>query len=296
MKVFVHIGLPKTGTTFLQSRLWHHREMLVRHGIYYPVTGTGATPGLQGGNRNGDHCMSHNWLAMALLPHRWGEFDASVQAAMPHLWLRLESELSTTPCSVALLSSEAFSWHLSTEEHVLAVRDRLAHHDVTIVYCERKPHDFIASMYGELLRVGRGPYSIDAFLNEFPQMWDTEHQRNRWGVVFGQNNFVTLRYDALSGPDMLQKYLGSILPDHPVTRAEYSAPTKERVHTSLSPRCLRFMEELHANRISQQTKTAFIELYKTLPDDYSPISSILASPADIDAALTRSGKPPLPSP
>ena len=293
MKVFLHIGLPKTGTTFLQSRLWHHREMLLRHGIYYPVTGTAATPALQDANHDRGHCMSHNWLAMTLQSHRWDEFDATAQAALPNLWSLLDNELSATRCPIALLSSEAFSWNLPSEEHVAAVRDYLAGHEVTIVYCERNSHEFIASMYGELLRMGRGPYSLDAFVQEFPKLWDTEHQRNRWSVVFGRNNFVTLRYDALSGPDMLQKYLGFILPDHPVTQAEYSAPPKDRVHTSLSPRFLRFLEELHANRISQQTKTAFIKLYQSLPNDYSPISSILVSPADIDAALNRTGSPPI---
>jgi len=293
MKVFLHIGLPKTGTTFLQSRLWQHREMLLRHGVYYPVTGTAATPELQDGTYDRGRCMSHNWLAMALQPRRWGEFDATAQAALPHLWSLLDRELAASRCPVALMSSEAFSWNLSSKEHVWAVRNNLAHHDVTIVYCERNAYEFIASMYGELLRMGRGPYSLEAFLQEFPQLWNTEHQRQRWGVAFGHENFMTLRYDALSGPDMLQKYLGAVLAEHPVSQAEYSAPAKDRVRVSLSPRFLRFMEELHAHGIPQQTKTAFITLYQSLPNDYAPISSILVSPADIDASLARTGAPPI---
>ncbi|MFT4084444.1 MAG: hypothetical protein QM638_17845 [Nocardioides sp.] len=36
-KVFVHVGAPKTGTTYLQDRLYHNRSALAAHGIDYPV-------------------------------------------------------------------------------------------------------------------------------------------------------------------------------------------------------------------------------------------------------------------
>ncbi|EHR51177.1 hypothetical protein SacmaDRAFT_2939 [Saccharomonospora marina XMU15] len=35
-RVYVHIGLPKTGTTSLQALLWHHREALAADGVLYP--------------------------------------------------------------------------------------------------------------------------------------------------------------------------------------------------------------------------------------------------------------------
>ncbi len=35
-RVFFHIGLPKTGTTFLQTTMWHNRRRLRRQGFLYP--------------------------------------------------------------------------------------------------------------------------------------------------------------------------------------------------------------------------------------------------------------------
>lgn len=35
-RVFFHIGLPKTGTSFLQSILWSNREELRRQGMLLP--------------------------------------------------------------------------------------------------------------------------------------------------------------------------------------------------------------------------------------------------------------------
>ena len=34
--VHLHVGAPKTGTTYLQGRLHHNREALARHGVHYP--------------------------------------------------------------------------------------------------------------------------------------------------------------------------------------------------------------------------------------------------------------------
>ena len=36
-RVFVHIGAPKTGTTYLQERLFLNRALLGEHGVHYPV-------------------------------------------------------------------------------------------------------------------------------------------------------------------------------------------------------------------------------------------------------------------
>lgn len=37
--VFLHVGAPKTGTTFLQRTLWKNRERLAADGVYYPLQG-----------------------------------------------------------------------------------------------------------------------------------------------------------------------------------------------------------------------------------------------------------------
>lgn len=35
-RLYLHLGTPKTGTTYLQELLWHHRRVLARHGLHYP--------------------------------------------------------------------------------------------------------------------------------------------------------------------------------------------------------------------------------------------------------------------
>ena len=40
-RCFLHIGVPKTGTTFLQGVLWQHRDLSRRHGLVLPLAGAG---------------------------------------------------------------------------------------------------------------------------------------------------------------------------------------------------------------------------------------------------------------
>ena len=35
-RIYLHIGLPKTGTTFLQTTMWHNRKTLQKRGFLYP--------------------------------------------------------------------------------------------------------------------------------------------------------------------------------------------------------------------------------------------------------------------
>ena len=35
-RVYLHIGLPKTGTTYLQTAMWHNRPLLRERGFLYP--------------------------------------------------------------------------------------------------------------------------------------------------------------------------------------------------------------------------------------------------------------------
>jgi hypothetical protein len=55
-KVFLHIGAHKSGTTYLQNKLWHNRDQLMRDGIFYPKyrrTPIWASAALRGANMRG---------------------------------------------------------------------------------------------------------------------------------------------------------------------------------------------------------------------------------------------------
>ena len=43
-RVYVHVGLPKTGTTYLQHMLWESREALAADGVLFPGETTSSDP------------------------------------------------------------------------------------------------------------------------------------------------------------------------------------------------------------------------------------------------------------
>ncbi|WLP90176.1 hypothetical protein [Gordonia sp. NB41Y] len=95
--VYVHVGLPKTGTTHLQDRLWRNRDLALREsGLLYP------------GNVISDHFHA----AVHLQPERYLDW---VDPAFDHAWPTLVAQMQAWP-QTSLISHELFA--TATEEHI----------------------------------------------------------------------------------------------------------------------------------------------------------------------------------
>ena len=64
-KVYLHVGTPKTGTSYLQHVLYHNRRMLHRHGFHYPA----------------DRFDAHFLAALDLMRMPWGGLEAQAIGA-----------------------------------------------------------------------------------------------------------------------------------------------------------------------------------------------------------------------
>ena len=297
MHVVLHIGLPKTGTTFLQQQLAFHRDRLAADGIFIPKTATfDWVRSLTGDPLSGRMACednNHLMLAWALQPERWSQFPAAVQRLLPEVWDRLGEELAGCESPCCLITAENLSWDLTQDIQFESIRDRLAGHEVSIACCLREPRDFIASMYGQLLAMDRGPYSIDDFIAEFHPRWEAGFQEAVWSRVFGAGSFRGIAYESIAGDDILQRFLAAAMPGHPAALQTYPPMPNTYPHRSFSPRFQRFLEELHASGIGVER---FKELYRSLPDTFSPLEQRLVSGAEIDAAVARHAAGASPTP
>ena len=68
-RVYLHIGAPKTGTTYLQDRLLLNTASLARHGVTVP------------GPRGGRSDMFHFRAALDLLDQDWGGAPGHAEGA-----------------------------------------------------------------------------------------------------------------------------------------------------------------------------------------------------------------------
>ncbi|MDL9935540.1 sulfotransferase family protein [Gordonia sp. ABSL1-1] len=106
--VFVHIGLPKTGTTHLQDRLWRNRDLaLGSSGLLYP------------GNVISDHFHA----AVHLQPGRYLDW---VDPAFAGTWPKLLGQIKAWP-QTSLLSHELYS--TATSEQIAVLMDDLSFAD-----------------------------------------------------------------------------------------------------------------------------------------------------------------------
>ena len=127
-RVFLHIGLPKTGTTFLQTTMWHNRALLRERGFLYPGTQRmdhyrasqevrGVSPARMGPHAgiwqrlvgelrrwDGDGLVSHEFFSMAT-----GQQAAAAVAAL-------------APAAARLARAEGFEAHARAVEVRLKAR------------------------------------------------------------------------------------------------------------------------------------------------------------------------------
>ena len=95
-RVYLHVGLPKTATTYLQTILWANREALENQGVRLP----------------GHSRRAHLWASRVIRDH-----PAATEEASPHqhgAWDRLRADVAEWQ-GTALISHEFFA-AASTEQ------------------------------------------------------------------------------------------------------------------------------------------------------------------------------------
>lgn len=126
-RVYLHVGLPKTGTSYLQDRMWHNHDAALRHGVLYP----------------GGFPEAHYHAAVHIQPER---YLAWVDPAYAGAWEKLVREVRAWP-GTSLISHELFA--TATESHAAqAIRD-LAPAEVHIVATARDLARQIPSVWQE---------------------------------------------------------------------------------------------------------------------------------------------------
>ncbi|HTS95228.1 MAG TPA: hypothetical protein VMI33_01280 [Streptosporangiaceae bacterium] len=116
-RVYVHIGEPKTGTTFLQSAMWSNRARLAAQGILLP------------GYRRQDHNRASRDLREAPRAdsdpaERWiGEWDVLVGQALRAPGAAVISDEVLVACNPAQAERAVRSLHAAEVHIILVVRD-----------------------------------------------------------------------------------------------------------------------------------------------------------------------------
>lgn len=191
-EVFLHIGIPKTGTSAIQKYMFDSRHELINKSFLYPNSG------ILG--------IAHYDISTA-----FREIDNDNKTKKHHQILEnLISEINKTLCTKVLISSEAFV----KVKNIKNIKDWLGKYSVKILIYLRRHDHWWQSMYSQAAKqVVNPPWPIDiqgyldySLNNPNLRYSNYSYFVDSWSNIFGKENVIVRVYEK-------EQNIGGIIPD-----------------------------------------------------------------------------------
>ena len=178
LRLFLHIGVHKTGSTSLQLRFSGNSDTLRQHGILYPL------------GRFPDHPHQHSEIVRLIAPAMLGELAALLRG--------IYGEAVASACHTIVLSGEDIS--RLPEESVVLLRDALysAGFVPVVVVFFRPFIDHVRSLASERMKM-RGGFVTPSRLAALLRRFEESEVTRRFAAAFGAENVI--RHDLSDGED-----------------------------------------------------------------------------------------------
>lgn len=211
--IYLHLGLHKTGTTFLQRMLQGAPDWLKEQGYLYPKTGHWGTRYPTAPQSNPGHSEF------------FPAFGGSKLEARTALLRSLQDEISATGATKVILSSETFS-HPKKDPRNFDFSELRKIGRIQPIFYLRRQDTYASSLYREVLgwATNRLTLTFDEWLDGPAEQWlDFETRMNRWAEVFGRQELIVRSYeDAVVGKGGIWQDFASLigLKGHPPVSPE----------------------------------------------------------------------------
>lgn len=166
--VFLHIGAPKTGTTYIQERLAENARELADRGVHFPSKSTFVPPPL-----------FHFRAALDLMGQDWGGEPGHAEGSWPAMVRQVRRRSGTIIISHEILAT-------ADQETIERVMKDLADCEVHIVYTARDLVRQVPAAWQESIKQGR-KWRYQRFLNKvqrgdawFMRAFDLPTVLNHW--------------------------------------------------------------------------------------------------------------------
>lgn len=172
-KVFFHVGLPKTGTTYLQTIMWDNHEELRRQGVLLPGFGP----------------RQHLWASGVVRE------DPRLDRRGPdakHAWEQLSEEVNAWP-GTAVISHEFFAG-ASEQQAARAIAD-LPGAEVHVVLTARDTLSLVTARWQEFVKNGE-----TARIDDYPASEESD-PHDEWGWATMDVGGVLQRWGATLPPE-----------------------------------------------------------------------------------------------
>lgn len=237
---FIHIGAPKTGTTFLQRVLYDNRVLLREQGILYPDAS------LRG--------FGHHDLAF-LLNGGYPDWATSQPRPLSELCGDL-AKAAASHSGKIILSSEDFFLFPQPEGlmHLLRSAGIASTHTIKIIVYLRRQDEAHASWYNQSVKALGYTGDLDSCVRENRDLWDYRVQLKRWAAIFGGDNMIVRPYEhgQFFGASLIADFFHRIDADY----RQLAIPA-EPINTSLNTDILDFQRNINRLPLTIQEKRRF---------------------------------------
>ncbi len=193
-RVFLHIGAPKTGTTYLQDRLGLNARSLASHGVHFPSRNAMITPEL-----------SQFRAALDLLGQDWGGAPGHAEGSWDALVRRIKRLKGTVIVSHEILAP-------AKPAQVARAKAALAGSELHIVYSARDQARQLPAAWQESIKQGR-TWSYNRFANKlsrrnpwFARAFDLPNVLSTWGEGLPPEHIHLVTVPQTRGPELWERF------------------------------------------------------------------------------------------
>lgn len=251
VKIFVHIGTHKTGTTSIQKFARSNEEKLKMKGFFYPgysILG------------KKEH-YGHHHIAHALAMQKNNRIDAKTAECFFEKVIKIGEKYD-----YVFLSAEPFYRHFygqktvaqksntyweAREKYIMSLKQCFADHvnKVEIIITIRRQSDFAMSLYKESVKATRYSKTFLDFLDEHWYYFEYFQQIKLWEKIFGKVKLLIFE-DLINSGKLVENFFKSL--DLDVT----GLPIPKIKNESLCPDFFEFKKQINKTAISEnQLKT-----------------------------------------
>ncbi|HNQ42500.1 MAG TPA: hypothetical protein PKL22_10415 [Saprospiraceae bacterium] len=247
-KIFLHIGMPKTGSSALQQFFFLNRLHLLSKGLYYPLTG------LDG--------WAHHYFPASITGR-----NLNTDIPFKEYFNQIAGEHDFVPGIPVLLSSEAF-FNFRAKDMRQLQKELKGINVKIIIYLRRQDH-WIQSAYNQTVKSHRHriTYSIKKYTeNKHFNNLDYAQTLKQWENLFGFENIIVKVYEKQQMPQgVFQNFMDifDIIIDN-----TYKIPNGA-VNPSLSPFALVLLRTMNHLPMSDRIHNGLVRLLSMLPVNFA---------------------------
>jgi hypothetical protein len=222
MRLILHAGTEKTGTTSIQSVLFRNRDWLRQRGVFYPS---------EAGRKNRHHSFATNLISpsTAAAARQFLEEAAAAAGTCHTILLSTEWLYSAAhnPSGIDFAPIEEETYWTARKRYLADLADICAGFDTELVLFLRRPDDYAEACYKTFVAQGRYSQSFRTFLASYAPQFEYSKQlealRSSFSVV------RVLSYDA-SQADIVGAFFHEIgFPVPPATECQLNQSTDARL-------------------------------------------------------------------